>query len=196
MDSKLLTGMALIQPVTLFYLLNSLSASTIWAVPVCLVQSEAIVTIAYGVLKFLHIVSVIAWVGGVLSLSVVTWRLTSERNREVLAALLRQATSFGQMIAGPASFIVLLTGPAMVGMAHIGFGTLWVLAGFAGLTVHFWLGATLLRTRTTKLAALASANSGDDAALLAAARRLWSAQLIYLGLLALVVAAMVLKPTL
>jgi uncharacterized membrane protein len=154
------------------------------------------VTNAYGVLKFLHVLSVIAWVGGVLSLSVVTWRLTNERNREVLAALLRQATSFGQMIAGPASIIVLVTGPAMVGMAHIGFGTLWVLAGFAGMTAHFWIGATLLRTRTAKLAGLVSTPSGDDAALPAAARRLWSAQLIYLALLALVVAAMVLKPTL
>jgi uncharacterized membrane protein len=150
----------------------------------------------YAVLKLLHVLSVIAWIGGVLSLSVVVWRLRNERNREILAALLRQATSFGEKIAGPASVIVLLTGPAMVGMAHIGFGTLWVLAGFAGMTAHFWIGATLLRTRTKKLAGLAETPSGDDAALLAAARGLWSAQLIYLGLLALVVVAMVLKPTL
>jgi hypothetical protein len=43
---------------------------------------------------------------------------------------------------------------------------------------------------------LASAGSADDAALLEAARRLWSAQLIYLAIMAAVVAAMVLKPTL
>lgn len=153
-------------------------------------------TNAYAVLKLLHVLSVVAWLGGVLSLSVITWRLRNERNREILAALLRQATSFGERIAGPASFIVLLTGPAMVGLAHIGFGTLWVVAGFAGLTAHFWIGATLLRTRTTKLAGLASTPSGDDAALLAASRRPWSAQLIYLALLALVVGAMVFKPTL
>jgi uncharacterized membrane protein len=151
---------------------------------------------AYGFLKFLHVLSVIVWVGGVTGLSIVTWRLRTERNREVLAALLRQATSYGQRIAGPASFIVLLTGPMMVGMAHIGFGTFWVLWGFAGLTAHFWIGATALRSRTNALMALASTSPEGDPALLLAARRLRSVQLIYLAIMAAVVAAMVLKPTL
>jgi uncharacterized membrane protein len=151
---------------------------------------------AYGILKFLHVLSVVVWVGGIAALSVVAWRLRSERNREVLAALLRQASFFGQRVAGPASFIVLLTGPMMVGMAHIGFGTFWVLWGFAGLTAHFWIGATALRRRNNALLQLASASTGDEAALLVAARRLRSAQLIYLAIMAAVVAAMVLKPTL
>jgi uncharacterized membrane protein len=151
---------------------------------------------AYGVLKTLHVLSVVVWVGGVTGMSIVTWRLRTERNREVLAALLRQATSFGQRIAGPASFIVLLTGPMMVGMAHIGFGTFWLLWGFAGLTAHFWIGATALRRRANTLMALASSSAEEDAALLLAARSLWSVQLIYLAIMAAVVAAMVLKPTL
>ena len=67
---------------------------------------ELMVVNAYGFLKFLHVLSVVVWVGGVTGLSVVAWRLGRERNREVLPALLRQATSFGQKIAGPASFIV------------------------------------------------------------------------------------------
>ena len=151
---------------------------------------------AYGFLKFLHVVSVIVWVGGVAALSVVAWRMRKERNREVLAALVRQASTYGERVAGPASFIVLLTGPVMVGMAHIGFGAFWVLWGFAGLTAHFWIGATALRRRTSALLQLASGGLGDDAAILIAARRLWSAQLIYLAIMAAVVAAMVLKPTL
>jgi uncharacterized membrane protein len=151
---------------------------------------------AYGFLKFLHLLSVIVWVGGVAALSIIAWRLKSERNREVLAALVGQASLYGQRVAGPASFIVLLTGPMMVGMAHIGFGTFWVLWGFAGLTAHFWIGATALRTRTKTLLQLASGSSGDEAAILVAARRLWSAQLIYLAIMVAVIAAMVLKPTL
>ena len=159
-------------------------------------QTEIIVLNAYGVLKFLHVLSVVIWVGGVAGLSVVMWRVRNERNREALAVLLRQASSYGERVAGPASFIVLLTGPMMVGMAHIGFGTFWVLWGFAGLTAHFWIGATALRRRTSALMQLASGGSGDDTAILVAARRLWSAQLIYLAIMAAVVAAMVLKPTL
>jgi len=151
---------------------------------------------AYGFLKFLHVVSVIVWVGGVAALSVVAWRMRNERDRQALTALVRQASTYGERVAGPASFIVLLTGPIMVGMAHIGFGTFWVLWGFAGLTAHFWIGATALRRRTSALLRLASGGSGDDSAILVAARSLWSAQLIYLAIMAAVVAAMVLKPTL
>jgi uncharacterized membrane protein len=157
---------------------------------------ENMVLNAYGVLKFLHVLSVIVWVGGVAALSVVAWRMRNERNREVLAGLVRYASSYGERVAGPASFIVLLTGPIMVGMAHIGFGTFWVLCGFAGLTAHFWIGATALRRRTKALLRLASAASGDDGALQEASRSLWSAQLIYFAIMAAVVAAMVLKPTL
>jgi uncharacterized membrane protein len=151
---------------------------------------------AYEFVKLLHVLSVIAWLGGVTALSIVTWQLRRERDRQILAALLRQATSFGRMIVGPASGIVLLTGPALVGMAHTGFRAFWVQAGFAGILLHFIIGATLLRTRTADLASLASANAADDDALFAAARRLWSTQIIYLAILALVVAVMVLKPTL
>jgi uncharacterized membrane protein len=151
---------------------------------------------AYNLLKLLHILSVIAWVGGVLALSVVTWRLRKERNREVLSALVRQAAIFAQRVVGPASGVVLLSGLAMVGMAKIGFGTLWVVWGMAGVLFHFVMGATVIRKRATALAQIAEGSDRDDAALPAASRRLWTAQLIYLAVLASVVAAMVLKPTL
>jgi uncharacterized membrane protein len=151
---------------------------------------------AYGVLKFLHVLSVIVWVGGVTGLAVVTWRLRRERNREILAVLLRHATSYGQTIAGPASVVVLLSGVAMVGMAGIGFGTFWVVWGFAGIVLHILIGAVFIRKRTLELARLASTNGGDDQSLLEAARKLWMVQLIYVAIMASVVWAMVLKPTL
>ena len=39
---------------------------------------------AYGILKFLHVLSVVVWVGGIAALSVVAWRLRSEGKREAL----------------------------------------------------------------------------------------------------------------
>jgi uncharacterized membrane protein len=151
---------------------------------------------AYGFLKLLHVLSVVVWVGGVGALSVVAWRMRNERTREALAILVRHASMYGERVAGPASFVVLITGPMLVGIGRIGFGTFWVLWGFAGLTAHFWIGATALRRRTKVLLQLASGGSADDAAVLEASRKLWSAQLIYLAIMAAVVAAMVLKPTL
>jgi uncharacterized membrane protein len=151
---------------------------------------------AYNVLKFIHVLSVIAWIGGVACLSVLTWRVRRERNRTILAALLRQSSVYGQMVAGPGSGLVLLTGLGMVGMAGIGFGTFWVLWGFGGILLHFLLGAVVIRKRTAELTALASADGGDERTLMEAAGRLWTVQLIYLAVMASVVWAMVLKPTL
>jgi uncharacterized membrane protein len=150
---------------------------------------------AYGVLKLLHVLSVIAWIGGVVALTILTRRIARERNREILVAWLPQATSYGQMVAGPASGIVLLTGAAMVGMADLGFGAFWVVWGFTGILLHILLGAVLIRKRTAELAQIASGGTGDDAALLEASRKLWVVQLIYVTLMASVVAAMVLRPT-
>jgi uncharacterized membrane protein len=151
---------------------------------------------AYNWLKFLHVLSVIIWIGGITALAVVTWRVARERNRAALEELLGQATVYGQRIVGPASGVVLLSGLAMVGMAHIGFGTFWVVWGYAGILVHGVTGGVFLRKHITELTQIASAPAGDDAALIGAARRLWTTQLIYLLLLATVVAAMILKPTL
>jgi uncharacterized membrane protein len=150
---------------------------------------------AYNLLKFLHVLSVIVWVGGVTALSALAWRVRGERNREVLKVLLPQLVGYGQRMIGPASGIVLLTGLAMVGMARIGFLTFWVVWGYAGIILHSLLGAIVIRKRTMKLGQLAAANT-DDATLGAASRSLWQAQLLYMLILASVVGAMVIKPTL
>jgi uncharacterized membrane protein len=149
---------------------------------------------AYSVLKYVHVLSVIVWIGGVACLSVLVWRVRSERNRVILAAMLRQAGFYGQMVAGPGSGLVLLSGLAMVGMAGIGFGTLWVVWGYTGIFLHFLLGAVLIRKRTIELAQLA-AGTDSDQSLLDASRKLWTIQLIYLAVMASVVGAMVIKPT-
>ena len=150
---------------------------------------------AYTILKFLHVLSVIVWIGGLTGLAVVTWRVARERNRVLLAGILRQMVSYGQTVVGPAAGVVLLSGLAMVGIAHLGFGTFWVWFGYGGVLVHGLLGGFLIRKRASAVMQLASATGGDDAELAAAARRLWTMQVVYLILFAVVIAAMVLKPT-
>jgi uncharacterized membrane protein len=159
-------------------------------------KGEALVVNAYGVAKFLHVLSVIVWIGGIMGLAIVTWRVAREQNRAALGVILRQSTAFGQWIVGPASGVVLLSGLAMVGMGRIGFGTFWVLWGYGGVAAHGLIGGVFLRKRAAELAQLTSGQGGDDEMVLGAARRLWTTQLVYLVIFALVVAAMVFKPTL
>jgi uncharacterized membrane protein len=150
---------------------------------------------AYNLLKFVHVISVILWLGAITTLSVLLWRLRAEPNRQIVSALVQQSISFGQRFVGPASGLVLLTGLAMVGIARIGFTTFWVLWGLTGIAIHFIYGAVILRKRSLRLAE-ALAPGTDDAAFGIASRRLSQAQFVYLLILASVIWAMVVKPTL
>jgi uncharacterized membrane protein len=165
-------------------------------VPVNQPNGAAAMVNAYGILKFIHVLSVIIWIGGIAGLSFIVWRLTSARNRAALSALLPMIAGYGQKVVAPAAGLVLLSGLAMVGIGRIGFGTFWVLWGFGGVVVHAFFGALVLGRRAVALTKLASDTGADDATVLAAGKSLWSAQLVYLLLFATVVAAMVLKPTL
>jgi uncharacterized membrane protein len=151
---------------------------------------------AYNLLKFVHVLSVIVWIGGITTLSVLVWRLRNERNREVVSIVLNQASFYAQRFVGSTSGLVLLTGLAMVGVAKIPFSTLWVMWGLGGVLVHFVFGAMILRKRMMALGQLYGSSTADEGSLAAASSRLWHAQLLYLLILASVVGAMVLKPTL
>jgi uncharacterized membrane protein len=150
---------------------------------------------AYTILKFLHVLSVVFWIGGAAALGFTGWRAANERDRVVLAALLRHGLAYGQRIIGPAAGVVVITGLIMVGIGHIGFGTLWVLFGYAAILVQAIVGGFMMQKRAAEVRQLAS-TPGDDAALFAAARRLWNTQIVYLVLFAIIIAAMVIKPTL
>jgi uncharacterized membrane protein len=149
----------------------------------------------YAVLKYIHLLSVVIWLGGLTGLVVATWRIARENDRVLLSALLRQTIAYAQRVTGPAAGFVLLTGLAMIWLGNIGYGTFWVWFGYGGVLVQGLLGGFVLRKRTTELLALASGPSGDDAALASASRRLRNAQLLYFILFAIVIAGMVMKPT-
>lgn len=150
----------------------------------------------YSLLKFLHVLSVVLWIGGVTALGFVGRRAAVERNRVLLLALLQQGLAYGQRVIGPAAGVVLLTGLTMVGIGHIGYGTFWVWFGYGGVLAQGLYGGFVMQKRAAEVRQLAAIPSGNDAELDAAARRLWNAQLIYLVLFAIVIAAMVIKPTL
>jgi uncharacterized membrane protein len=148
----------------------------------------------YSLLKFLHVSSVVIWIGGLTGLVIATWKVAREKDRALLATLLKQTNAYAQGVAGPAAGVVLLTGLTMVWLGHIGFHTFWVWFGYGGVLVQAVVGGFIIRKRAIELLALTSAPSGDDAALTAASRRLRNAQVIYLILFAIVIAGMVIKP--
>jgi uncharacterized membrane protein len=145
---------------------------------------------AYGLLKLLHVVSVVVWIGGVMAV----WTIVPRLAQAGVGTALPISARYGQTIAGPASLLVLATGIAMVVVGRIG-SPLWVQWGFAGILLHFILGATLIRANFKTLGRVLSESPANDAPLGAILRRIRVTNWIYLLLMLSIIAVMVLKPT-
>jgi uncharacterized membrane protein len=149
----------------------------------------------YGVLKYIHVLSVVIWLGGLTGLVIALWKVAREKDRALLAVFLKQTLAYAQGVAGPAAGFVLLTGLTMVWLGNIGYNTFWVWFGYAGVLVQGVFGGLVIRKRAIELLALTSEQSAEEAALAVAFQRLRNAQLIYLILFAIIIAGMVIKPT-
>jgi uncharacterized membrane protein len=147
----------------------------------------------YAVLKLLHILAVIAWLGGSLNMTLLTWRITRAGDGAALATLQRHAAFVGPALIGPASVLTLVTGIGMVVAGGVDPGALWVQWGMAGIVIHFLFGPLFLRRAGIRLGQATAA--GDSTRIADARRRLGQLSAIYLVLLLSVVSAMVLKPT-
>jgi hypothetical protein len=148
----------------------------------------------YGVLKVLHILAAVVWIGGGAMFAMITTRLLRSRDRSALGTIVPQMAQQLGGAGGPASGIVLLTGIAMVLVGHIGFSALWVRLGFGGIVLHALFGALVMRKRTMGLIEALSASSTDETGLARAGARLRSGMFTYLALMTAIVVVMVLKP--
>lgn len=149
----------------------------------------------YSLLKFLHIVAVIVWIGGVVTLNILGVRLAREQNRAVLVALSRQAALYGRTVIGPAAGTTLIVGITMVASAEISFATLWVVWGLVAILLSIALGASLIRRANEQLSEVAATALPGDPRMVALRRRAVTLNLINLVLLLSAVGAMVFKPT-
>jgi uncharacterized membrane protein len=150
----------------------------------------------YALFKFVHVVAVIIWIGGVCALSVINARLTREQDRAVLMALLRQSGFYGAAIIAPAAVMTLIAGMATAGSAGLRFDSLWLTWGLLAILGSLLLGALPIRMTTAQLGKLTPIAESDDPRLIAARQRLTLLNAINVLLLLSTVWAMVFKPTL
>jgi uncharacterized membrane protein len=149
----------------------------------------------YTLLKFVHVVAVIVWMGGLVALAVVNARIEGDPDHALLRSLSRQNAFLGRAVLGPAALVTLLAGIALAVVLGGGFA-LWMVWGLVGALASFVLGGTLVRRASLRLVELAGTPSADAARLAAARRRLSRLNLINIALLLSIVWAMVAKPTL
>ena len=150
----------------------------------------------YLLLKFVHVLAVTVWIGGLVALVVLNARLARVGDATVSATLGQQSEFFGRSVLGPAMAITLLAGLATAGVAGFPFSTLWIAWGIVGLVLSIAVGVIAVGRAAGELGTLARSVAPDDPRLDGPRRRLIALNALNLLLLASIVWAMVFKPTL
>lgn len=145
----------------------------------------------YNLLKFLHIVGAIAWVGGLIAVAVLNARFSQREDRSARVAMTRQTRAMAAFVMMPGAILALIGGIGMMALARTGF-PLWIDWGLAAIMLSILLGATVLRKAGSELTQRLS-GSGEVRRL---ERRLALWSVINIAVLLSAVWAMVFKPAL
>jgi uncharacterized membrane protein len=149
----------------------------------------------YALFKFVHIVAVVVWIGGLLTIGVLNARFARRENTAALAAMARHSRFIATSVSGPAAGIALIAGVAMMTVAGLGF-ELWLVWGMTVMALSMTLGGTLLRRAGAELSERLPTSAPGDARIGALERRLATASALNIALLLSAIAMMVFKPTL
>jgi protoporphyrinogen IX oxidase len=147
-------------------------------------------------LKFIHVAAVAVWVGGIFALTVLNARLARMGDPAGVAAVGQQSEAFGRTVIGPAMGIVLIAGLWMAGQFGIPFTSLWIVWGLAGFVIFILLGVVALGRTGAELGALVRAEGPNNPRVAALRQRITLVSWLNLLVLASVIWAMVVKPTL
>jgi uncharacterized membrane protein len=149
----------------------------------------------YNVLKFLHVLSVIVWVGGMIMLLLLNRRLARLGDPAVMRALGQQTGALSMVLFMPAVLVAVITGIGMIQVADLGFGRTWIMWGLIGTVVSFILGGVLTGGTARKLAQQVARGEIDQAGAAKVQQRILMFAVLNLILLLSIVWAMVAKPT-
>jgi uncharacterized membrane protein len=150
----------------------------------------------YNLFKFLHIVAVIIWIGGVVMVGMLNARVGRTGDRSAMAILGQQSAVLGRTLIGPAAGSAFVAGMVMIVDDGIEFTTLWVLWGMIAIILSMFLGAGPIRRTGDELAIGASNPKPEQARVAALGNRLRTLNAVNLIILFSAVWAMVFKPTL
>ena len=149
----------------------------------------------YELLKLIHVLGAITWVGTSIEQQLVGARAMASNQRGRLAHFVDEAEWVGVRIMTPAAIFVVIAGVLMVIESGWNFSDNWILIGIVGLFVLTSLnGMVFLTPQTKKLKPLMAERGEDDAGVQALVKRVTLASRIDLLILIAVVADMIIKP--
>lgn len=146
------------------------------------------------ILKLVHIVAVIVWIGGEIMLSVLFARARSARDEGALRGLLSQGSFLGRAVFSPAAVITLAAGVWLGIEGDYDFGEAWISIGFVAVAVGAILGMAFYGKIFERSLAAVESEGIDGAGTRAGLDRLRAVSSVVLLVLLVAVWAMVFKP--
>jgi uncharacterized membrane protein len=115
----------------------------------------------YNVLKFLHILAAVVWVGGAILLQVLAQSALKSSLPGRVAEFAAEVELVGKRLFTPLSVLVLVLGVGLVQLGDWGFGQAWIVIGLVGIVATIATGAGYLGPQAAKLAKLVETEGAD-----------------------------------
>ncbi|WP_137932957.1 DUF2269 family protein [Mesorhizobium comanense] len=147
----------------------------------------------YSIVKFLHVATAILWVGGGFVLFLLGVLAQRAGNVEEKLQAMRASGQLGGRFFAPMSMLTLVFGLIMCGL-WIGFSDLWIVIGLVGYATTFSIGMFIFKPTGERMGAMIARDGVTPAVLEIGERMMRAARLDYAVML-VIVADMVLKPT-
>lgn len=150
----------------------------------------------YVILKSLHVIAAVTWVGGALTQNVLATRLNKSNDAALMARFARESEWVGTRIYLPSSLVLLGLGIWMVATEAWDFTDLWIVIGILGIVATVITGVAFLGPTSKKIAAGIEERGPDDPGVRRLTETILKVGRVDLAVLVIVVVAMVAKPVL
>ena len=147
----------------------------------------------YSLVKFLHVLAAVLWVGGGFALMMLSVRADMAGDVQRTLSAMGAVGELGNRLFMPASVLTLLFGIIMCWF-WVGFSELWIIIGLAGYTTTFLIGTMIFKPTADRMGEII-ARDGMTPAVLDVGRRILRVARFDYTVMLIVVADMVLKPT-
>ncbi|PWK63551.1 DUF2269 family protein [Aminobacter sp. AP02] len=98
----------------------------------------------YSLVKFLHVVAAVVWVGGGFALMLLAVRADRAGNVDGMLQAMRSVGELGNKLFAPTSLVTLVLGLIMCWF-WVGFSDLWIIIGLAGYVTTFLIGTLVFK---------------------------------------------------
>ncbi len=149
---------------------------------------------SYFVLKALHVIAIVIWIGGDITLTTLGFVFERRRDGETLAALGRMGAWIGVRVYTPALFAAFGLGVALLEKSGLGWGTAWIDFAIVGWGIAAAVGVGFVGPELGRIDKAAMEFGPESEEVLRRVRRLFMIFRFDTALLILTVLDMVAKP--